>query len=214
MRWATFDCFGTLIDWRHGIATSLDLILPGQGTRLLDAYIRHEPAVQAELPGLRYREVMVETLSRALDQENARPPIDDLSVLAATLPYWPVFPEVRTELTALRAAGWRLALLTNCDRDLIALTRRRLEVPFDAVVTSEDVGAYKPAEAHFVTFRESFEPDRWVHVAQSYTHDLVPAHRLGIRRVWINRRGERPADPAIVQDELPTLHGLAGVVAA
>ncbi|MFG3442667.1 HAD family hydrolase [Nonomuraea sp. NPDC047897] len=212
MRWVTFDCFGTLVDWRHGIATAVDLILPGHAERLLDAYVRHEAAVQAESPTLRYREVLAESLRRACAESGTALRPDDASVLAATLPYWPVFPEVDDELAALRAAGWRLALLTNCDNDLIAETRRRLRAPFDAVVTAEDAGAYKPADAHFTMFRETFEPERWVHVAQSYVHDMVPAHRLGIPSVWINRQGERPADPATVRAQLPDLRGLLDVI--
>ncbi|MFF4616873.1 HAD-IA family hydrolase [Nonomuraea jabiensis] len=212
MRWATFDCFGTLVDWRHGIRTSAELIAPGQGARLLEAYNRHEHVVQAESPTLRYRHVLAEALRRACADEKVELNEDDASVLGTTLPYWPVFPEVGAELSALRGAGWRLALLTNCDRDLVAETRRRLPVAFDAVLTSEDVGAYKPADAHFETFRRSYEPARWVHVAQSYFHDMVPAHRLGIPRVWINRQGERPADEKIIQQLLPDLGGLLSVV--
>ncbi|WP_431923408.1 HAD-IA family hydrolase [Nonomuraea jabiensis] len=212
MRWVTFDCFGTLVDWRHGIRTSAELVAPGQGARLLEAYNRHEHVVQAESPTLRYRHVLAETLRRACADEEVELNGDDASVLGTTLPYWPVFPEVGAELSALRGAGWRLALLTNCDRDLIAETRRRLPVAFDAVLTSEDVGAYKPADAHFETFRRSYEPERWVHVAQSYFHDMVPAHRLGIPRVWINRQGERPADEKIIQLMLPDLGGLLSVV--
>ena len=34
IRWATFDCFGTLVDWRHGIANGIDLLFPGQGRGL------------------------------------------------------------------------------------------------------------------------------------------------------------------------------------
>ncbi|GAA3216879.1 HAD family hydrolase [Nonomuraea helvata] len=212
MRWATFDCFGTLVDWRHGIRTSADLIAPGQGARLLEAYSRHEHAVQAESPALRYRHVLAEALRRACADEKIKLNDDDASVLGTTLPYWPVFPEVAAELSALRAAGWHLALLTNCDRDLIAETRRRLPVPFDAVVTSEDVGAYKPSDAHFEAFRCSYEPTTWVHVAQSYFHDMVPAHRLDIPRVWINRQGERPEDEKIIQQVLPDLGGLLATV--
>ncbi|MER6942437.1 HAD family hydrolase [Nonomuraea sp. NPDC000554] len=214
MRWATFDCYGTLVDWRHGISTSADLIAPGRGAALLERYNRHEPQVQAESPALRYRGVMAEALRRACADEGLSPSADDLSVLAATLPYWPVFPEVGAALSALLAAGWRLALLTNCDRDLVAGTLRRLPVRFDAVVTAEDVGAYKPSDAHFTRFRGSYEPETWVHVAQSYVHDLVPAHRLGIRRVWINRLGERPEDPSVPQDVLPDLWGLSGILAS
>ncbi|MER6006904.1 HAD-IA family hydrolase [Nonomuraea angiospora] len=212
MRWVTFDCFGTLVDWRHGIRTSAELIAPGQGARLLEAYNRHEHVVQAESPTLRYRHVLAEALRRACADEKVELNEDDAQVLGTTIPYWPVFPEVGAELSALRGAGWRLALLTNCDRDLIAETRRRLPVAFDAVLTSEDVGAYKPAHAHFETFRRSYEPTQWVHVAQSYFHDMVPAHRLGIPRVWINRQGERPADEKIIQQRLPDLGGLLSVV--
>ncbi|WP_043634853.1 HAD-IA family hydrolase [Nonomuraea candida] len=214
MRWVTFDCYGTLVDWRHGILTSAELIAPGQGARLLEAYNRHEQAVQSESPALRYRLVLAEALRRACAEEKVELGADDASVLAATLPYWPVFPEVGAELSALRAAGWRLALLTNCDRDLVAETRRRLPVPFDAVVTAEDAGAYKPAPAHFELFRDSYEPEVWVHVAQSYVHDQVPAHRLGLPRVWINRLGERPADASVIQRVQPDLRGLLAAVEA
>jgi 2-haloacid dehalogenase len=214
MRWVTFDCYGTLVDWRHGLRTSAELIAPGEGARLLEAYNRHEPAVQSESPSMRYRQVLAEALRRACAQEKVELNADDASVAAETLPYWPVFPEVRAELSALREAGWRLALLTNCDRDLVAGTRRRLGVPFDAVVTAEDAGAYKPAMAHFELFRSTYEPQTWVHVAQSYFHDMVPAHRLGLPRVWINRLGERPADASVVQGVRQDLRGLLGAVEA
>ncbi|MBF8185891.1 HAD-IA family hydrolase [Nonomuraea sp. K274] len=212
MRWVTFDCYGTLVDWRHGIRTGTELIAPGQGARLLEAYNRHEQAVQTEAPTLRYRLVLAEALRRACAEEQVALHHDDAFVLAATLPYWPVFPEVQSELSALRADGWNLALLTNCDRDLVAETLRRLRVPFEAVVTAEDAGAYKPADAHFDLFQRAHEPEAWVHVAQSYVHDMVPAHRLGIRRVWINRLGERPADESIIQRTLPDLRGLPAAV--
>ncbi|MEV4223512.1 MULTISPECIES: HAD-IA family hydrolase [unclassified Nonomuraea] len=212
MRWVTFDCFGTLVDWRHGIRSGAELIAPGHGERLLEAYVRHELDVQAENPAMRYRQVLAEALRRACAQEKVTLGPDDAFVLGDTLPYWPVFPEVGTELSAVREAGWNLALLTNCDRDLIAGTLRRLPVPFDAVVTSEQVGAYKPSHAHFTAFERAHRPTHWVHVAQSYVHDLVPAHQLGIRRVWINRQGERPADPAIPQETQPDLRGLVRAI--
>ena len=212
-RWATFDCFGTLVDWRHGIATGADLLFPGRGAELLDSYRRHERDVQVEHPTMRYRNVLAETLRRATAEHGLDLNDDDASVLADGLPYWPVFPDTRAALTELRAAGWRLALLTNCDRDLIAGAQRRLGVPVDAVVTAEDVGSYKPAHGHFTRFASSFEvtKDRWVHVAQGYFHDMVPAHELGIPRIWVNRRG-LPDDPSIVDAVLPDLTGLVGTV--
>ena len=113
-------------------------------------------------------------------------------------------------LSELRKEGWKFALLTNCDRDIIALTQRRLPVPFDAVVTAEDVSAYKPDPAHFLLFQSTFgaSADVWIHVAQSYFHDIKPTHELGIPRIWVNRQGEKD-DPSLADavvrglDELP-----------
>jgi 2-haloacid dehalogenase len=212
-RWATFDCFGTLVDWRHGIATGLDLLFPGRGAELLEVYNRIEPQVQAEQPVRRYREVLAESLRRTAAEAGVELVPDDASVLGTGLPYWPVFPDVRPALTALREAGWRIALLTNCDRDLIGETQRRLVVPIDATVTAEDVGSYKPGHAHFTRFASSFGASRenWVHIAQSHFHDMVPAQALGIPRVWINRRAESQ-DPSVADAVLPHLDELVEAV--
>lgn len=185
IRWVTFDCFGTLVDWRHGIATGAELLYPGRGAELLELYSPHERQVQRESPGLRYRLVMAEALRRTARDAGLDLLEDDASVLAAGIPYWPAFPETAAALAELRDAGWRLALLTNCDRDIIGETQRRIRTPIDVVVTAEDVGSYKPAHGHFTHFERTFGAtrDNWVHVAQSYFHDMVPAAELEIPRV-------------------------------
>src|SRR5207248_3901935 len=122
---------------------------------------------------------------------------DDATALVSTIPYWPAFADVGPALGAVRKKGWKLALLTNCDRDLIALTQRRLPVPFDAVVTAEDVSAYKPDHAHFQLFQSTFgsSAGAWIHVAQSYFHDIKPTSQMGITRILVNRLGERYYPP-------------------
>jgi len=212
-RWATFDCFGTLIDWRHGISTGAELLFPGRGAALLYIYSKHEPLVQREFPDMRYRDVLAESLRRTTDEAGLALSDDDSSVLSAGIPYWPPFPDTRAALAQLRTAGWRLALLTNCDRDIIGETLRRIGIPFHAVVTAEDVGSYKPDHRHFTWFQETFEVtrQRWVHVAQSYFHDMRPASELDIPRVWINRC-QLTDDPSIADAVLPDLTGLADQV--
>jgi 2-haloacid dehalogenase len=213
IRWATFDCFGTLVDWRHGIANGIDLLFPGHGRALLEVYNGHEAAVQTESPGMRYRDVMAEALRRAARDAQLDLREVDAGVLGDTIPYWPVFPEVAANLTELREAGWRIALLTNCDQDIIGETQRRLGAPVDAVVTAEMVGSYKPDHNHFTRFEESFGAtrDRWVHVAQSYFHDMEPAKALDVPRVWINRHADE-RDPSIADAVLPDLRGLTATV--
>jgi len=210
-RWLTFDCFGTLVDWRHGMATTADLLFPGRGADVLDAYMGVESEIERATPVPRYRQVLTEGLRRAAASLDLPLRSDDADALALTLPSWPVFPDVGEALAGCRADGWRLALLTNCDRDLIALTRRRLPVPFDAAVTAEDAGAYKPEPAHFDHFRAIFAPDAWVHIAQSHFHDIRICQALGIPRIWINRRGESH-DPSLASGILTDLTGLTQAV--
>ena len=214
-RWLTFDCFGTLIDWRHGIRTTGELLFPGHGAEFLDSYATIEAEVEAEAEGSfrRYRAVMTESVRRVARRLSLDLKPDDATALVSTIPYWPPFADVGPALSTLRREGWKLALLTNCDRDIIALTQRRLPVSFDAVVTAEDVAAYKPSPAHFLLFKSTFgaSADVWIHVAQSYYHDIRPASELGIRRIWVNRLGEAD-DPALADAVVTGLAELPATV--
>ncbi len=191
-RWATFDCYGTLVDWETGMSQAIESIAPGSAFRLLNRYYEIEAAVEAERPLRRYREVLAETLRRAAAEEGVALRRGAEHVLSETLPDWLVFPDVAPALNGLRQDGWRLAILSNVDRDLIAGTLKRLPVRFDIVVTAEDSGAYKPALNHFEHFQRlaGVAHEDWVHVARSYFHDIVPASRLGVRSVWVNRGQE------------------------
>jgi FMN phosphatase YigB (HAD superfamily) len=99
--------------------------------------------------------------------------------------------------------------LSNVDDDLLAGTRRRFTVPFELVVTAQQVGSYKPAHNHFLTARRLISAQRWLHAAQSYFHDVVPARALGIPVAWINRKGEQPLDGGRPDREFPNLTSLA-----
>src|SRR5438128_2159576 len=213
-RWLTFDCFGTLIDWRHGIRTTGELLFPGRGADFLDSYIKVEAEIENEGSFRRYRAVLTETVKRVAQRLSLELKPDDATALVSTIPYWPAFGDVGPALAELRREGWRFALLTNCDRDIIALTQRRLPASFDAVVTAEDVAAYKPSPAHFRLFQSTFgsSADAWIHVAQSYFHDIQPTHELGITRIWVNRRAATD-DPALADAVISGLDQLPDAVA-
>ena len=212
-RWLTFDCFGTLIDWRHGIRTTGELLFPGRGADFLDAYIALEAEVEREGSFKRYRAVLAEAARRAAKQVGLDLKADDATALVSTIPHWPPFGDVGPALAELRKEGWKFALITNCDRDIIALTQRRLPASFDAVVTAEDVSAYKPDPAHFRLFQSTFgsSADAWFHVAQSYFHDIRPTHELGITRIWVNRQGETD-DPSLADEVIRGLGELPDAV--
>jgi 2-haloacid dehalogenase len=212
-RWATFDCYGTLVDWNAGIQTELERLFGAdQGQRLLRRYHELEPLAQSEHPQARYRDVTAAVLAKLASAAGRELTPDDQDALARSLPRWPVFPEVPQELEKARQRGWRLVMLSNSDRDLIDASIEAIGVPFNGAIVASEVGSYKPALGHWRAFYESMRADheRHVHVAQSHFHDIVPAHKLGIPSVWINRLGER-AEPAPTR-ELPDLHGLADVL--
>lgn len=211
--WATFDCYGTLVDWLAGQRAAIARVAPDDVERLLTAYHQHEPQVQTEHPGMRYRHVLTEALRRAAAVEGITLAEPGADVLARTLPDWPVYDDVGPALTELREAGWKLAILSNIDDDLIAATQRRLPVAIDHVITAAQVGSYKPHPGHFHRFRTEVDPESWVHVAQSVFHDHVTAGRLGLPRVWINRQAE-PDPGDIAEIVLPDLAGLTTAVTA
>jgi 2-haloacid dehalogenase len=201
-RWATFDCYGTLIDWNGGIRRELARIFGEErADAQLERYHDVEPALQVG-GGRMYREVMREAmreLGAFEDQEDA---------LSVALPSWGPFPEVPTALEEARSRGWKLAILSNTDRDFIEASMERIGVEFELAIVASEIGSYKPGHRHWLRFFEETDASRdaHVHVAQSHLHDVVPATELGLRTIWINRYREEHEPPPT--RELPDLSDL------
>ena len=211
-RWATFDCYGTLIDWNAGIRGALERLWGVErAPELLKRYHELEPEIQAE-QYRSYAEVLTLTLERIAQEVGYGIPEGESGILAQSLPSWPPFPEVPDALRELRHRGWNLVILSNSDRALIIESEKQIGVPFDLMIVAEDVHSYKPAHAHWERFFEHTTADKedHVHVAASLFHDIAPARELGLRSVWINRLGEQ-ADPQ-PDRELSDLSELPGTL--
>ena len=205
-RWATFDCYGTLVDWNGGIRAQLARVFGDERAgELLERYHELEPQLQAD-GKLSYREVLTE----AMRQLGA--PVEEEAALADSLASWQPFPEVPEALGDARHQGWKLAILSNTDRDYIEASMERLGVPFEFAIVASEIGSYKPALGHWRAFEERVGKPPDVHVAASLFHDVAPANDLGLPSVWINRLGET-GDPAPTR-ELPDLRGLADTLDA
>ena len=201
----TFDCYGTLIDWESGILSALGTLLgPDVATdpdRLLEDFGRFEPEAEAG-PFRSYRAVL-EDVARAFGREYGVRVEGQAAVrFAESVADWPPFSDTVDALRFL-AARYRLAIVSNVDDDLFAGTAPRLEVPFDAVVTAQQVQSYKPKPEHFheVSRRLDLPRERILHVAQSLYHDVAPAKALGFRCVWVNRRAGRSGGGATPPSE-------------
>lgn len=210
----TFDCYGTLVDWRAGLRRSLGSCF-GEAVaeridELFDMYVELEAQVEAETYRS-YRQVTAQTVRMMARRMDLTLPPGREAALAGSLPDWPLFPDTNAALVRLKQR-YRLGVLSNIDRDLFAGTSRHFQVPFDFVVTAEDVRSYKPAHGHFHRYLEKFgSRETTLHVAQSLYHDGGPANALGIAYAWINRYGQ-PGDGAVAPDvSFPSLASLADI---
>jgi 2-haloacid dehalogenase len=200
-QWVTFDCFGTLVDWEAGFAAMLAPIAGDRTLDVLRAYYSHEQNVEREQPHRSYSDVLVTALGRAAAENGLALSAREARVLPHSWASMPLFDDVEWMLAELRARGYRLGVLTNCDDDLFEITHRQFRVPFDLHLTAERVRGYKPAPWHFRGFERITRAsrDNWVHVACSWYHDIAPARALGVKRVWLDREQtrKRPGESSI-----------------
>jgi len=219
----TFDCYGTLIDWESGLVAALRTALPAVGLEddaLLEAYAGHEAAAERP-PYRRYREVLAAGLRGVAADLGLEVADDAVARFSESVRDWPAFEDSPGALARLHER-YRLGVITNCDTDLFAVSSERLGVEFDWVVTAEDARSYKPALAGFELAFETIPVSRQriLHVAQSLYHDHVPAQRLGLASVWIDRRHDRPGagatPPADARPDAtyPSMRAFADAVSA
>ena len=193
----TFDCYGTLIDWETGIFGALRPILTAHGRTVTDAELLEfysELELQAEQREYQsYREVLKSVVRGFGERLGFVPSESEVRSLPESLANWLPFPDTVAALRKLKSR-YQLAITSNVDDDLFAVTARRLEVQLDHVITAQQARAYKPSLRVFKLAQERIgvKPTQWLHVAQSVYHDVVPAKSLGIATVWVNRPSPRP----------------------
>ncbi len=216
VEWITFDCYGTLIDWERGICGYFDSLLAkkamsGEPRDILEAW---EP-IQFQMiqrPWQPYRQILFQSLYEAFLRLHIPWKPSDSIGFGVSMESWRPFTETREALRRLKKK-FRLAILSNIDDSIIEKTLVLLEVPFDLVVTAEQVQSYKPHAKHFEVGlkRMSVAPARVLHAAFGFEYDIGPAKELGYRTCYVNRRKLPPPAPTdlVVEDlaELATKLG-------
>ena len=207
----TFDCYGTLIDWRAGIEASLlaavgDLGIRGQA--LLDAYVMAEK--QQESSYKKYREVLRRTVLSMSGQLGVEVTEEAARKFAGSVPTWPAYADSAKFLKQMGTKGYKRYILSNVDTDLLSDTISNHGLEVDGFVTAEDVGSYKPNPGHWLRFMKNTgaRKEEVLHVAQSIYHDIVPTNEMGIASAWVNRYNEpmpQGPHPLFVSDSLAHL---------
>jgi 2-haloacid dehalogenase len=217
---ATFDCYGTLIDWEGGIGCFLyDLALRNGDTVQENGRELRErwEALQFELirgPYQRYEAILAESL-RIWCEERGYSWNDQWGRdLARSMRSWQPFHDTKPALTQVREAGIKLVIISNTDRAIIEHSLKHLEVAFDDVITAEDCGVYKPSPMVFEKALAQIgeAPEQVLHVAFGFKYDIGPAQALGMKGAWVNRNAEPLPGPNVPDYEWRDLWGLAEIV--
>jgi 2-haloalkanoic acid dehalogenase type II len=193
----TFDCYGTLIDWESGILAAFGPWRKRTGialddNRLLELFAEAESRIQAEQPAILYPDALALGLQRMGEKLQAPATPQEARAFGQSVKDWPAFPDSAEALAYLKQ-HYKLVVLSNIDRASFAHSNKKLGVTFDAVVTAQDVGSYKPALNHFKVGLDTLAKmgvpkDKILHTAQSLFHDHVPGKQIGLTTMWINRR--------------------------
>jgi 2-haloacid dehalogenase len=212
-RWLTFDCYGTIADWNSCMLQALEPIAGASAAALLATYHQAELMHEAGASWRPYRDVLTAGLALAARRAGVALSGEEASALVTAWPRMTVFPDVSPALSDLLRDGWRFAILTNCDEDLFAATAPKLPTTFDVVVTAEQVRSYKPDLGHFRKFAEitGATPENWIHIANSWVHDILPAARMGVRSIWVDR--DLTGHPAkVAERRITSMRRLPGTV--
>ena len=213
----TFDCYGTLIDWRKGIELHLGELLRSNGlapdVSVHPLYMKLEAEEEGEYKS--YREVLRDTAIKVANHLKVLITEEQAKEFAGSVPLWPAFEDTVETLTELGRRGYKRVILSNIDRDILKKTIIQNNLDVDGYITAEDVGSYKPALEHWNRFFEVYKPNReaTIHVAQSVYHDIIPSCRLGIPNAWINRYSEVTPHGVRPSYVLDSLKGLLSVLA-
>jgi 2-haloacid dehalogenase len=209
----TFDCYGTLVQWREVLLRELSRILSSQGrndakeaSALLDTFSQFSLGLTKEKPHRPYKSILRIGFRSALMEHRLAPSEEDVERLAASIVTMGPHPEVPGALLRLRER-YKLAIVTNSDDDLIVHNVKKIGVPIDHVITAERAQAYKPSPQIFEHAYRTMgvSKDETVHVAMGMVVDMQACHALGIRAIWINRRREKGNPDWLPYEELPDL---------
>ena len=220
--WLTFDCYGTLIQWDEGLLAAMDRILSPKGRDIdhkafITVYDRYEHALEEERPHRTFAAVSALALERAMVEFDLPFTPADAGILTSSIGKMPPFPEIVATLEKLKAAGFRLAIISNTDDAIIAGNVAQLGGFIDRVITAEQAGAYKPSRQifHHAWKTLGIGMEDLVHICASPHLDLAAARELGFRTVWVDRgTGRKPLADYHPNEIVPTLDRVPAVLAA
>ncbi|MCO4761634.1 MAG: hypothetical protein KC502_09035 [Myxococcales bacterium] len=181
----TFDCFGTLLDWRRGLA-SVEIEEDRDFAEFVDACAK----IQGQERHVPYTKVLKDTI-RAL-RPKLRPAV--IGLFADDLGRVPAFPDSAGAVGSLKDMV-QVGVLSNCDANHQLDVISSLRVAWDVCITSQEIRNYKPSDRAWDAIvrmgvaRTAATRDSWLHVSAFDKMDLIPARGRGLRTCHLLRQG-------------------------
>jgi len=213
----SFDCYGTLVDWKRSLADILNPFVTRHNIKITEDKL-YELFLNADQKNITcdykpYSDVLISVMEDIGKELKIDLKQAERTCLVDRFGDWTAFPDSSETLQELQE-NFKLAIISNVDDELFNVTKRCIGVRFDYIVTAKQVGSYKPSKNNFLRALEIFglPKEQVLHVSQSVYHDIIPTNELGWHNVWVNRYSEpRRTDPVEIADlEVPDLATLAG----
>jgi len=208
-----FDQYGTIVDMQKGLTEAVTPFLRQKGwAGKPDSFVtwwRRTHFENSMIDALcdrghtPYREIGQRAVAYVMDRCGIRYTQDEVRGLVSEIERLKPFPDVIAALGRLRSSGYRLAILSNGDRDMLKAAGPHIGFPFDHVISVEEAGYFKP---HWKTYASDEEilgeaRDRTLFVA-NHAFDCIGAKSYGMRAAFIDRRkrpfGATPHQPDLI----------------
>lgn len=212
------DFYGTVVEDDDAIMQAIadqvaaDASAPVSRGDVMDAWAREYEAVAAGPQFRTLRDCAMQSLATVMTDVGCAG--DPATLCAAQFRYWqspPLRPGTREFLSLVTVP---ICVVSDVDRADLDAAMAHHGLAFTAVVTSEDVRAYKPDRAMFARALAALGmgADEVLHVGDSTNADVGGAHAAGIQAAWINHRGHARPDDTPVAYEITDLTGLIEII--
>ena len=220
-----FDQYGTIVDMQKGLVEAATPFLKQKGwggkpgsfvtwwrrthfeNSMIDALCDrgHTP----------YREIGQRAVAYVMDRCGINYTSDEVRALVAEIERLKPFPDVVAALAQLRSHGYKLAILSNGDRDMLAAAGPHIGFAFDHVISVEEAGYFKPHWKTYAKAEEIIGANRTaILFVANHAFDCIGAKSYGMRTAFIDRRkrpfGETPHQPDIVVSNFAELAEVLG----
>lgn len=214
-KFITFDCYGTLINFRMG-AMARELFANRVPAERMEAFVKDFSAYRLdEVLGAwkPYEEVVTNAVRRTCRKWKLEYQHAEARRFYEAVPTWGPHADVPEPLKRI-AKHIPLVILSNAMDDQIPHNVTLLEAPFHAVYTAQQARSYKPRLQAFEYMFASLccNPEDVLHVSSSLRYDLMSADDIGIKMKAFVNRGHEPGTPHYNYAEIKDIGGLPALV--